>query len=94
MFEDSVIRRTGQWWKLVAGVVALIAGSTVPMVEASGISWTTGTVVAIVGYAFVLASISCPECGQRWFWRALLYSEIYGPLFKKPACPNCERVFD
>jgi hypothetical protein len=94
MFKDSVIHKTGQWWKLIAGVLALIGGSVIPLFEASGMSWTVGTIISVVGYGFVLAFISCPDCGQRWFWRALLYSEIYGPLFKKAACPNCEKVFE
>ena len=94
MFADSVIRKTGQWWKLVVGVAAILVGSIVPIFESSGMSWTVGTIVAVVGYGFTLAFIKCPSCDLRWFWKALLYSEMYGPLFKKSACPSCEKNFD
>ena len=93
MFKDSVIRKTGQWWKLVIGIVAMLIGSIVPAFEASGMSWTTGTVIAVLGYGYVLAFIRCPSCELRWFWKALLYAEMYGPLFKNPACPNCAHDF-
>ena len=93
MFKDSVIRKTGQWWKLAVGVLALVVGSTVPLFEASGMSWTVGTVIAVVGYGFLLAFIRCPECELRLFWKALIYSEMYGPLFTKGVCPGCDHDF-
>ena len=62
--------------------------------EATGMSWTVGTIIAIAGYGFVLGFIACPACEQRWFWKALLYAEMYGPLFKDSACPGCKRDFD
>lgn len=89
MFKDSVIRNTGQWWKLVTGIAALLMGSIAPFFQASGMSWTVGTILAAVGYGFALAFIRCPGCGQRWFWKALIYSEIYGALFKERNCPSC-----
>jgi hypothetical protein len=93
MFRESVIRKTGQWWKLVVGVLALLIGSIVPAFEASGMSWTVGTIIAVIGYGFTLAFIKCPSCDQRWFWKALMYAEIYGPLFSTSSCPGCENDF-
>ncbi len=93
MFKDSVIRKTHQWWKLLVGVAGLVIGSIAPLFEVSGISWTVGTIIAVVGYGFSVAAIRCPSCEQRWFWKALLYSEIYAPLFTKTACPSCEHDF-
>jgi hypothetical protein len=93
MFKDSVLSKTGQLWKVWLGILALVLGSTVPLVEASGMSWTTGTIIAVVGYGFTLAFVLCPSCGLRWFWKALLYSEMYVPLFKQPTCPGCKHDF-
>ena len=93
MFEDSVIRKTGQWWKLVIGVSALCVGTFVPMIKTSGMSWTVGTVIVVVGYGYALAFIRCPGCDLRWFWKALIHSEMYGPLFKGATCPSCKRDF-
>lgn len=91
--KTSVIRLTGQYWKLAVGVLALLIGSFAPMVEASGISWTSGTVVACAGYAFTCLAVRCPGCGSRWFWQAALDASLYAPLFKRTACPKCGRDF-
>jgi hypothetical protein len=93
MFQESVIRKTQQWWKLLLGVFALGFGSFAPLFDAIRISWTTGTVIACLGYGFAVAFIRCPNCELRWFWRALLYSEMYAPLFTKPLCPSCHHDF-
>jgi hypothetical protein len=94
MFKDSIVRNTGQWWKLVIGVLALLLGSIAPLFDASGMSWTAGTIIAVAGYGYSLAFIRCPGCGQRWFWRALVYSEMYRPLFTDPICPSCKYTPD
>ena len=94
MLQNSVIRKTSQLWKLYLGIAAMAFGSIAPAFEQSGLSWTTGTVIAVVGYVFALVFISCPACGQRWFYRAILYAEIYGPLFRKSECPTCKKDFD
>jgi hypothetical protein len=91
--QSSVIRLTGQMWKLVAGIAALLIGSFAPLFEASGISWTSGTVLAIAGYVFACVAVRCPSCGRRWFWQAALDAGLYGPLFRSSACPACKRDF-
>lgn len=93
MFSNSVVSRTGQMWKLYIGVIALIAGSIVPMFEGSGISWTAGTVIAVLGYAGTAMFTQCPACGQKWFAKALIYAELYGPLFRTSVCPGCKKDF-
>ena len=92
--NDSVIARTGQVWKLALAIGLLLVGSIAPAFEASGMSWTVGSILAIGGYAFGLLTLRCPECGNRWFWSAAMDPGWYGPLFKKPACPACKRQFD
>lgn len=81
-------------WKLILGVVTLIVGSTAPAFEQTSMSWTAGTIIAVIGYGFSVAFISCPSCGQRWFYKALLDAGLYGPLFRDPSCPACKQVFD
>jgi hypothetical protein len=81
-------------WKFWVGVVALIFGSVVPIFEQSGVSWTAGTVIEVAGYGFTVAFVACPSCGQRWFYKGLLDAGIYGPLFSKSSCPNCDHLFD
>ena len=91
MARISVISLTGQYWKVGVGVLAVLVGSFAPLVEASGLSWTWGTVIAVVGYSFTCLAVRCPACGGRWFWHALLDASLYVPLFKGSACPQCKR---
>lgn len=93
MQASSVLRLTGQNWKLVLGVAALVAGSVAPLWPATGLTWTTGTVLAIAGYAFTCLAVRCPACGSRWFWQAALDAGLYAPIFKGSACPSCKRDF-
>lgn len=93
MNPASILRLTGQFWKLVVGVLALLVGSVAPLFEASGIGWTSGTLLACAGYAFTLIGVRCPGCGSRWFWQAALDAGLYGPIFKGSACPACKRDY-
>jgi hypothetical protein len=93
MFKNSVLTRTGQMWKLVVSVVALLAGSFVPLFPAAGMSWTVGTIVAIGGYIFGMATIRCQNCKKFWFWEASLDAGMYKPLFTKTRCPNCKHNY-
>ena len=91
--SESIIGRTGQWWKVIIGVAALLFGSIAPLFEATGITVTVGTAIAVVGYGFSVALTSCPGCGERWFWKALVDAGLYKPLFTKPTCPGCGREY-
>ena len=93
MFNESVIGKTGQWWKLGIGVIAMMVGSIAPVIDSAGMSMMTGTVIALAGYAFSIAFISCPHCQLRWFWKALIYADLYKPLFTKSTCPSCDHEF-
>jgi hypothetical protein len=90
---ESVIRLTGQYWKLMAGIGLLLIGSFAPLFSTIGMSWTGGTILAIAGYAFACLAIRCPGCGSRWFWQAALDAGLYRPLFTRSACPQCQRDF-
>jgi hypothetical protein len=89
MLENSVIRQSGQAWKLIIAILALLIGSFAPLYAASGISWTTGSVIAVAGYAFGVLAIRCANCGSRWFWEAALGNSGYGQLFSQSKCPKC-----
>jgi hypothetical protein len=93
MLNNSVISRSGQTWKLLAAILALLIGSFAPLYPELGISWTAGTVLAFAGYGFGLIAIRCSKCRSMWFWEAAKDAGLYGPLFKKPACPVCKHPF-
>ena len=89
----SVVGLTGQYWKLGVGIGALLVGSVAPLFAVSGINWTSGTIIACVGYVYSVAFVRCPACGSRWFWQAALDATWYPPLFKGSACPACKHDF-
>jgi hypothetical protein len=93
MFANSVILRTAQAWKFIVAVVALLVGSFAPLWPSTGLDWTSGTVLAVAGYAYGCLAIRCPSCGMRWLWQATLRAELWGPLAKKADCPGCGRNF-
>jgi hypothetical protein len=93
MFPDSVVSRTGQFWKLALAIILLLIGSFLPLFESVGMSWTVGTVLAVLGYAFGCLFIRCPDCGNRWFWSAALDAGLYKPLMTAPACTSCKKEF-
>jgi protein-S-isoprenylcysteine O-methyltransferase Ste14 len=93
MLKQSVITRSGQLWKLTVAVLALLVGSFAPLYSVTGISWTVGMVIAIVGYLFGMLAIHCNGCGKLWFWEAAKNAGLYGPLFKQSVCPNCGHEF-
>jgi hypothetical protein len=93
MLKKSVITRSGQLWKLVIAILALLVGSFAPLYPVTSISWTAGMVIAIIGYLFGVLAIRCKDCGKMWFWEAAKDAGLYGPLFKQSACPNCGQEY-
>ncbi len=93
MFSESVLAHTGQLWKIVLAILALVVGSVAPAFSATGMSWTTGTIIAVLGYALGVLFTRCPNCKHRWFWTALIDAQLYKPLFTSGKCPNCDVDF-
>ena len=91
--KNSVVARTGQLWKLGLSVLLLLVGSFAPLFAGSGVSWTGGTILVLVGYAFGCLAIRCPACGNRWFWSAALDATHYKPLLSRSVCPVCKHDF-
>jgi len=89
MLGQSVIGCSGQAWKFYLAIGALLFGSFVPLYEASGISWTAGSFIAVGGYIFGLAAIRCPQCSSAWTWEAAKDVALYKPLFTVATCPAC-----
>jgi hypothetical protein len=93
MLGKSVIRQSGQLWKLILALAALFTGSFAPLVPATGIGWTSGTILAIVGYAYGIFGIRCSECRCMWLWEAAKDAGWYKRLFGEPSCPACGHRF-
>lgn len=92
--SQSVVLKSGQLWKLLLAAFGLLFGSFAPMSPEIGVSWTSGTVIAVAAYGFALFAIRCESCGKMWFWEAAKDPVFYGPIFKGSACPCCGHKFN
>jgi len=102
LFASSVIRKTGQWWKLAAATWALLIGVSTYLIakllpEAPAFALATavgavGIVVALFSVVLACYSIRCPSCGARWILLALSGQSVGGWghwLMSLSACPKC-----
>ena len=91
--NDSLLAKSGQLWKLAGAILALVFGSFAPLYPALGISWTVGTLIAIIGYMFGLIFIRCVSCTNPWLWEATKGNTEYSLLFKSLPYPKCGHDF-
>ena len=83
MYEQSVLRQSGQWWKAVlfiglvfggAGVLLLgwrlITDSPPNTMPPAYVYWMLGGgfVVWFIGLVFGFTAIGCRNCDARWLW--------------------------
>jgi hypothetical protein len=104
MFERSILKRSGQWWKALASLGAMgvgllaffvglhLEGETTPLYSLSGLVTLIGLLVGLSGIGFALTSIRCPSCGARWVWLAVSQHSPdgwLGWLLDQSNCPVC-----
>ncbi len=98
--DASILYRTGQIWKFrvmylftLLGI-ALVIGAQ--WFKDSG-SWFVGMDIAgclaiLVGLAFPMLAVKCPECRARWYWMAVSKkhdTHAFRWLASQAACPAC-----
>lgn len=98
MLKNSVLAKTGQTWKLIAGVVGLVGGSGAMFFGLSrlshgGMPWALGGIAlgAVVG-VWACVSVRCGRCGMRWVWKAIRTQEQLqwlNWLTAQRVCPRC-----
>jgi hypothetical protein len=104
MFDSSVIKRTGQWWKvllalwggLAFGAAAFVAARVIQPVGWSGPLTLSGSLAGVGCFAFLCWSIRCPRCGARWYWLSVSDSAAKGwdrHVLLRPTCPACGAEF-
>lgn len=95
MLVRSVIRSSGQLWKLLAGFVALLVGGgalVTGIATGSVVLILAGVLGGLLSLGATCSAIRCPECGDRWVWRAVstVDAQTWVPwLFELAACPGC-----
>ena len=101
MFQNSVLVRTSQLWKVqgaifavLVGGVALVYGIASDTGEGAGLRWiVAGLLLVLGGLAFACVGVSCPKCGARWVWMAVSQrsASAYGTwLAALSHCPKCD----
>ena len=98
----SFLEKTGQSWKinsLVVIAVVILAGSA--FIPYHGHAWVWVALVSAGVYlglfTWVAASVRCPRCGARLFWKAVCERPILGSLAwleSLPVCPVCHGDWD
>jgi hypothetical protein len=102
MFDASVIKKTGQWWKAVVSFWVLMLGGAAMLWGLSNLSSSTpsytsalaisGMILAALGFAYACLSIRCPVCGARWVWMGASGKssvEWLSWLLSRSECPRC-----
>lgn len=96
--EQSLIRRTGQSWKVVTGFVGMIVGGSI-MLAAILADHLVGTLAGIAAVAGAIVGsclcVRCPLCRDAWVWRAMRTQDAssWVPwLLTLTNCPRCARA--
>lgn len=99
--KNSILCCTDQAWKMwilhVSGFIAIPLIIATELFSSSLVArdhallLLLGITLAIGGFAFPCLSIKCPDCGDRWFWRAVSQKKSGNSVkwFEQSACPVC-----
>jgi hypothetical protein len=102
MFDQSLIKRSGQMWKLALGGSLLAAGAGLVLLSAAGVQSSNDSRFVLTlfsGFAlFFLSSVvlvlfvRCPRCHAKLAWRAVAEGSalnVAGRLLTMVRCPRC-----
>lgn len=97
MFDQSVIKKTGQSWKAWLSCVTVIGGGASTFYGLSYGSLLFPVLIGIVlvgfGLVFACTAIRCPSCGARWVWLGFKGQNAmqWLPwLLNQAECPVCQ----
>jgi hypothetical protein len=106
MFDNSAIKKTGQWWKGIAASAVVISGTIIMIagllalngdqLHSSFAIMLAGGALTMLGFTFACWSIRCPDCGTRWLWLAVTKQHAGSWLewlMSKAQCPICKRTW-
>jgi hypothetical protein len=104
LFASSVIRKTGQWWKVTVAFWAVIFGIGFVAHDVSQIGVSVpdrppvfamlGSSLVLTGFVIAWMAVRCQNCGARWIWLAMT-EQVAGNwmtwLFAQSQCPRCHK---
>lgn len=98
-FDSNLLLATGQAWKLIVGVVLLLAGTFVMWFGLQRLSEPDGLLATFAGLGASLVAIAttpllvrCPTCRARWVWMAVSkqdHRRWVTWLLLLRTCPRC-----
>jgi hypothetical protein len=101
--NSGLIGRTGQLRKIIFGLTLLVFGMSLlfwilsdspPQKESlKGALIYFGALTGLIGVFLPVATVRCPNCRDRWLWRAMSRkddSEWLKWLIALDACPKCD----
>ncbi len=102
MFNQSIIRSSGQWWKVVISFCSVVIGGLSLLLGLHTLRGNNsnlviflilfGILLGLSGIAFAIFAIRCRNCGARWVWLALSkqkYNQWLFWLLSQSKCPTC-----
>ncbi|UCE23720.1 MAG: MerC family mercury resistance protein [Candidatus Zixiibacteriota bacterium] len=103
MFDNSVIKKTGQWWKFLLAYFGILVGGVgmiygFPRLDQEyALVWAIGGwVLTFASFVFGCVSIRCPACKEKWIWRMFCEKEHQWGipwLLGRDDCPICKQKF-
>ena len=103
MFDNSIVKKTGQMWKLKLAFLLLLIGgaslfyglrimTTKPDALVASLIFG-GIVVGIASLIFGCLSVRCPNCKAPWLWQGIS-GQSSGNwliwLMSRAECPKCK----
>ena len=102
MFENSIIAKTGQMWKLLLGILVVGGGAVIMFWGIASLSRTegfapvpfifSGMLLVVIGFGFIALAVRCPRCGARWCLRSMSQKDAgiwFAWLMAQTNCPWC-----
>jgi hypothetical protein len=93
MYSNTVMKISGQSWKLYVATVLIWVGIALSIFGALGNLFYLfiGLPIGLFGIAFCCLAIRCPACGQRWYWQSIKELKFgwVKKLISQSECKSC-----
>jgi Na+/melibiose symporter-like transporter len=103
---SSIIKKSGQSWKMRVSIFGIIISGAL-MFSGSFIGRTNsqfdlyplipvGALIGMLSFIFAIFSIRCPNCKDKWFWRAVSKRDKNNWLIwleNQSNCSECNKKF-
>jgi hypothetical protein len=100
---SSVIRKSGQWWKVAIASWAVILGAGLVAYQLTQLSGTSpesppifawvGSALALIGFLIACIAVRCQNCGVPWIWLGMTQQSAGSWMnsLAQSECPRCHK---